>query len=167
MTWMFARFCNRTACSDSEAVSEPESPRSPDDPTLNDKAERISLNGMAEKQHMHVWSAHNSLVQPPPAANYQAVGVGVASVNKAFGLPIVNAAVHEWPTLFIALDQLTRSNELVSRPGHKLVATLDMDLYRRALKLEYIDIRLKKQVGAMPGCISHRTVCLPMFGQND
>ena len=47
MAWMVARFCNRTACSDSEAVCDPETPRSPNDPTFNDKAERISLNGLA------------------------------------------------------------------------------------------------------------------------
>ena len=47
---------------------------------------------------MHVWSAYNSLVQPPPAAASQAVGV--VGVNKAFGLPIVNAAVHEWPAFY-------------------------------------------------------------------
>ena len=34
MALMVARFCNRTACSDSEAVYDPKSPRSPDDPTL-------------------------------------------------------------------------------------------------------------------------------------
>ena len=123
---MVACFCNRTACSDRKAVCDPELPRSPDDPTLNDKAKGISLNGMAGKQHVHVWSAYNSLVQPPPAADFQAVGIGVVGVDKVFGLPIINAAAHKWTTLVIALDQLTRLNELVSGPGHKLVATLDM-----------------------------------------
>ena len=145
MAWIVACFCNRTACSDSKAMSDLESPRSPDDPTLNDKAKGTSLNGIAGKQHVHVWSAYNSLVQPPPAAASHAVGVVVVGVDKAFGLPIINAAAHEWTTLVKALDQLTRLNELVSGTGHKLVATLDMDLYKRALKLEYIDPQFKNK----------------------
>ena len=114
-------------------------------PTLNDKAKGTSLNGIAGKQHVHVWSAYNSLVQPPPAAASQAVVVGVVGVDKAFGLPIINAAAHEWTTLVQALDQLTRLNELVSGPGHKLIVILDMDLYKRALKLEYIDPQFKNR----------------------
>ena len=87
-------------------------------------------------------------MQPPPAAASQAVVVGVVGVDKAFGLPIINAAA-----------QLTRLNELVSGTGHKLVATLDMDLCKRALKLEYIDPQFKNKWVL---CLVHFTpYCVP------
>ena len=117
MAWMVAPFCNISACSDSK-----------------DKAEGISLNGMAGKQREHVWSAHNSLVQSPPAADSQAIWPSHHQCCSS-----------EWLTLVTALDQLTRLNELVSGPGHKFVATLDMDLYKRVLKLKYLDRQFKNK----------------------
>jgi hypothetical protein len=35
-------------------------------------------------------------------------------VDQAFGLPISNAPAHEWSTFIIALDQLSRVNEVVT-----------------------------------------------------
>ena len=43
-------------------------------------------------------------------------------MDQAFGLPIINAAAHEWTTMVTALDQLSRVNDLVTGPDSKLVA---------------------------------------------
>jgi hypothetical protein len=56
-------------------------------------------------------------------------------VDQAFGLPISNAPAHEWSTFIIALDQLSRVNEVVTVPESKLVASVDKDLYKKALEL--------------------------------
>ena len=79
-------------------------------------------------------------------------------MDKAFGLPIINAAAHEWPTLVTALDQLARVSELVTGPGSKLVATMDMDLYKRALKLEHLDHQYKNKWVLCPGAF-HTVLC--------
>jgi len=41
------------------------------------------------------------------------------------------------------LNQLTKLNELVSGPEAKLLVTLDMDLYKRALKVEHLEPQYK------------------------
>ena len=47
-------------------------------------------------------------------------------VDQAFGLPVINAAAHEWSTLVTALYQLSRVNDIVTGPDSKLVATMDV-----------------------------------------
>jgi len=61
--------------------------------------------------------------------------------DLAFSLPIINAPAHEWTTLVTSLDQLCKLNELVCGSDRKLTVTFDMDLYKRVLKLPYLDSR--------------------------
>ena len=122
-------------------------------------------------------------MQPPPAADSQAVAdnvfglpiinvFGLPIINvfdlpiiNVFDLPIINAAAHEWSTLVTALDQLTRLNELVSGPGHKLVATLDMDLRKRALKLEHLDPQFKNKWVLCPDAFHTLPCALQCLGR--
>ena len=55
-------------------------------------------------------------------------------------LPIINSVAREWPTIVTALDQLKKLNAIVTgNDDSRLVAKSDMDLYKRALKLQYMD----------------------------
>ena len=81
---------------------------------------------------MHLWSAYNALVHTPD--NEDSLPV----IDKTFSLPIINANATEWPTLVTALDQLTRLNSGVTGANSTLLVTLDMDLYKRVVKLEYL-----------------------------
>lgn len=72
-------------------------------------------------------------------------------VDNAFALPIINAHAHEWPTLVTALDQLTRLNTLTSGPDRKVVVALDMDLYKRVLKLEHLHPQYRNKWVLCPG----------------
>ena len=101
----------------------------------------VRKNGI---QTVPVWSAYNLLTHIP-------LPVDVPTV--AFGLSIINAAAHEWTTLVTAFDQLSRVNDLVTGPDSKLVATMDMDLYKRALKLEYLDPQYKNKWVLCPGAL--------------
>ena len=74
-----------------------------------------------------------------------------AVIDNAFGFPIINAPAHEWATLVTALNQLTKLNELVSGPEAKLLVTLDMDLYKRALKMEHLEPQYKGKWLLCPG----------------
>lgn len=80
-------------------------------------------------------------------------------IDKSFGLPIINAPAHEWVTLVSALNQLTRLSNLVSGVEDKLLVTLDMDLYKKALKLEYLDTRFKDKWILCSGAF-HTVRCL-------
>lgn len=104
-------------------------------------------------QMIPVWAAYNSLSNTPESTNHSSL-----IVDKAFTLPIINAPAHEWSTLVTTLDQLCRLNRLVSGNGRKLVVTFDMDLYKRVLKLEYLDSRFKDQFVVCPGAF-HTSLC--------
>ena len=82
----------------------------------------VRKNGI---QPVPVWYAYNSLTHTPLPADVPTV------VDQAFGLPIINAAAHKLNTLVTALEQLSRVNDLVTGPDSKLVATMDMYLYKR------------------------------------
>ena len=54
-------------------------------------------------------------------------------------LPIVNAPAHEWATLVTVLENMYKLNKITCPDDRSpVMLTLDMDLYKRALKLEYI-----------------------------
>ena len=141
--WMIARFLNRPHICELNS----ETPLGDEDISEEPTADRLD-----EKQPIPVWSAYNSVVQTPLNVDAPAVG------DQAFGLPIINAPAHEWSTLVTALDQLSRVNELVSGPETKLVASMDMDLYKRALKLEYLDPQYKNKWVLCPGAF-HTVLC--------
>ena len=91
----------------------PETPPTEYDEPMESTA--VRKNGT---QPVPVWSAYNSLTHTPLPADVPTVA---------------HAAAHEWTTLVTSLDQLSRMNDLVTGPDSKLVATMDMDLYKRAL----------------------------------
>jgi len=141
--WMVGRFSNRPR------IHKPGSQASTID---NDGREESPTGKQNDMQQLPVWSAYNSLTHEPLPTDDPIV------VDQAYGLPIINAPAHEWPTLVTALDQLSRLNELVSGPDSKLVATMDMDLYKRALKLEYLDPQYKNKWVLCPGAF-HTVLC--------
>ena len=67
-------------------------------------------------------------------------------------LPIINSPVHEWTTLVTVLERLYELNRVVcpENPG-KVLVTLDMDLYKRALKLEHLDEQYSGKWMLCPG----------------
>ena len=68
-------------------------------------------------------------------------------------------------TLVTALDQLSRVNDLVTGPDSNLVATMDMDMYRRALKLEYFDPQYKNKWVLCPGEFNTMLCALRCLGK--
>ena len=109
-------------------------------------------NQRIEKQHVHLWSAYNSLVHTPD--NQDALPL----IDKTFSLPIINAAATEWPTLVTAWDQLTRLNTVVTGANSTLVVTLYVDLYKRIVKLEYLHPEFKNKWVFSPGGF-HTVIC--------
>lgn len=142
--WMVARFFNRPG------VQELGSEVSPGD---NDEREdQPTTDRLNKRQFVPVWSAYNSLTHVPLATDAPAV------IDQAFGLPIIKAPAHEWSTLVTSLENLYRLNELVTGPDNKLVVTMDMDLYKRALKLPYLDPQYKDKWVLCPGGF-HTVLC--------
>ena len=63
-------------------------------------------------------------------------------LDKSYSLPIINAPAIEWRTLITALENMYKLNKLVcaDSPSHtKVLVTMDMDLYKKALKLEHLN----------------------------
>jgi hypothetical protein len=141
--WMVVRFFNRPSVHELGSETSPGNNNDPEEPTTD---------RMDEAQPVPLWSAYNSLTQVPLPTD------APTAVDKAFGLPIIKAPAHEWTTLVTSLDQLSRLNELVSGADSKLVATMDMDLYKRALKLEYLDPKYKNKWVLCPGAF-HTVLC--------
>ena len=101
---------------------------------------------------MHLWSAYNSLLHTPDDEDDLPV------IDKTFSLPIINAAATEWPTLVTALDQLTKLNAVVSGANRPIVVTLDMDLYKRVVKVKYLQPEFKNKWVFCPGAF-HTVIC--------
>ena len=77
--------------------------------------------------------------------------------DHVFTLPIINAPAHEWPTLKTTLDQLCKLNDLVYSDGGKLAVTFDVDIYKRALKLQHMQ-HIYKELVLFPGAF-HTSIC--------
>ena len=97
-----------------------------------------SIDTQVVEQRVPVWSAYNSLVNTPESGQESPI-----IIDKAYALPIINAPAHEWSTLVTTLNQLCMVNRIVSKNDEKLIVTFDMDLYKRVLKLEYLDSQYK------------------------
>ena len=57
-------------------------------------------------------------------------------LDKSQSLPIINAPADEWRTLITALENMYKLNKLVcadSTTNAKVLVTMDMDLYKKAL----------------------------------
>ena len=115
------------------------------------------VNSPAEiTQPVPMWSAYKSLTQHEDAPT---------DVVNVFGLQIINAQAHEWVTLVTAFNQLSRLNALVTVLEKMLIVTLDMDLYKRANKLEYYQSQYKDKLELCPGAF-HTVICiLRCFGR--
>lgn len=158
--WMLVRFFNREPFASSSNVSEASTesfPRSDEkarsvQSSQSEETEENLSDRLEGKQRIHLWSAYNSLVHLPTSAD------GEPLVDKAYALPIINAPAHDWSTLLTGLDQLTKLNSIVSGPDRKVVVTLDMDLYKRTLKIEYLDPKYKNKWILCPGAF-HTVVC--------
>ena len=139
-----ARFFNRPSIQEPGVV---------DTSAEDDNDSKITTTSIIEEvQPVPLWSAYNSLAQVPMPND------APTAVDIVFGLPIIKAPAHEWQTLVTSLDQLYRVNELVSEEDRKLVVTMDMDLYKRALKLEYLDSQYKNKYVLCPGAF-HTVLC--------
>ncbi len=101
---------------------------------------------------MHLWSAYNSLTHTPNNEE------DLPEIDNTFSMPIINANATEWPTLVTALDQLTKLNTIVSGSNRKLVVTLDMDLYKRVVKLEHLHPQFRDKWVFSPGAF-HTVIC--------
>jgi hypothetical protein len=77
-------------------------------PIDEDESDEQTAGCVDNKQSIPVRCAYNSSLQIPLDVYAH------TDVNQALGLPISNAPAHEWSTLIIALDQLSRVNEVVT-----------------------------------------------------
>ena len=112
-----------------------------------------SMDSQDVNQRVPVWSAYNCLVNTPESGQQSPI-----IVDKAYALPIISAPAHEWSTLATTLNQLSMVNRLVSKEDGKLIVTFDMDLYKRVLKLEYLDCQYKDKWVVCPGAF-HTSLC--------
>lgn len=83
----------------------------------------------ANTQQVPLWSAFNSLLS-----------VSTKKIDNIHALPLINAPPQDWDTLVTALVGLNKLNQMVvgdNRP-QPVCVWLDMDLYKRAFKLAYL-----------------------------
>ena len=113
---------------------------STDTGVLGDQLDSATGGHRDANQQLHVWRVYNSLI-------HQAIGNN-RQLDKSHSLPIINAPAHEWATLITVLENLHKLNQITCKhtPG-TLMVTFDMDLYKRALKLEYLDHVIEESFG--------------------
>ena len=83
----------------------------------------------ANTQQVPLWSAFNSLL-----------AVSIKKIDNIHALPLINAPPQDWNTLVTSLMGLNKLNQMVgcdNRP-QPVCVWLDMDLYKRAFKLAYL-----------------------------
>lgn len=130
-------------------------------PTSSSRSEEESTapplnSSIFGKQSVPNWSAYNSLCTIKKSE--------ALTKDKSFMLPIINSSPQEWSTLVTGLDQIWKLNEIVS-PGKRCIVTLDMDLYKRAVKLEYLSPSYRDKWIFSPGGF-HTAICaLRCIGQ--
>ena len=78
-----------------------------------------------------VWRAYNSL--------NTSRDLNKSISDKGHALPIINSSASDWKTLVTVLENLYDLNKIACPDSGKAKVTFDMDLYKRALKLEHID----------------------------
>ncbi len=98
------------------------------------------------------WSAYNPLICDSTNENEH-------HLDQSHALPVINAPAHEWRTLVTTLERLSQLNSFVcpQDPG-KVIVTMDMDLYKRAVKLEYLDEQYSGKWLLCPGAF-HMVLC--------
>ena len=102
------------------------------DPLPEEQPDDTDQTSPRSKQYIPVWSAYNSLLAKEQV------------VDNVHALPLINAPAHEWPTLVTSLLNLHNINVINTEPENKMPVCvwLDMDLYKRVLKLPYLDPQL-------------------------
>ena len=97
------------------------------------------------EQHIPTWRAFSSLL-----------GNKTNTVDQCSSLPIINAHAPNWQTLVTVLWNLYHVNNLVC--SHESLVSFDMDLYKRVIKLEYLDEQFKSKWFLVPGPF-HTSLC--------
>ena len=129
MTWLLARYLQRDESHNNPSTSSDQS------------------------QTIPVWLAYNS------AIGAAAVNRSPMSLDKPHTLPIINAPVHEWQTIVTAMDSVYRLNKLAFPDSHDpILMTNDVDLYKRALKLQFLDDEYNGKWWLVPGAF-HTSLC--------
>ncbi len=131
--WLLARSVHRQSC---EQVPATVSSQSVTDPQVR-------------TQHIPVWSAYNSIV-------CEATIDGSNAVDNVHTLPLINAPAHEWPSLTTSLEQLHNLNGTIC--SGPVLVWLDMDLYKRARKIPYLDPQFSEMTIESPGQF-HTVLC--------
>jgi hypothetical protein len=120
-------------------------------PHLDGSDHANSSDNVAYSEHTQgipVWKAYNSQVH-----------ISTDSLDKSSSLPIINAPAHEWQTLVTVLENLHKLNRIACPDdAGKIMVTFDMDLYKRALKLEYLNRQFKEKWWLLPGPF-HISLC--------
>ena len=88
------------------------------------------------KQNIPVWAAYNSLFTSTNTTKHE------LSLDAVHALPLINSPAHEWKTLVTSLMQLHKLNLLTRGPDSTwhVCVWLEMDLYKRVLKLTNPDV---------------------------
>ena len=126
--WLLGRYFKRkyvTTSSESRQTADR-------DPLPEEQPDDTDQTSPRSKQYIPVWSAYNSLLAKEQV------------VDNVHALPLINAPAHEWPTLVTSLLNLHNINVINTEPENKMPVCvwLDMDLYKRVLKLPYLDPQL-------------------------
>lgn len=83
----------------------------------------------SSNQQIPLWAAFKSLTSSPPKA-----------VDSIHALPLINAPPQDWQTLVTSLVGLHKLNQMVvgDNDAQPVCVWLDMDLYKRAFKLAFL-----------------------------
>ena len=87
----------------------------------------------------------NSSTTPPFSGYYSSIHEVPHCLTNIGALPIIPNPVHEWGTLYTALDIMKKINDDVVGTGVKTTISLDLALYEKILQLVYSDVNLKEK----------------------
>lgn len=162
MAWLLVRHANRQKLTtrrledDAPENSESENRQNHSEQALEGASEEVIDDSEdKQKQNIPLWAAYNSLVHEEDER-----------VDNVFPLPIMNSVAHEWSTLITGLENLSKLNKTVRGEDAPPVSVwMDMDLYKRALKLPFLDDSFKDKWIIHPGQF-HIVLCaLRCLGQ--
>ena len=117
---------------------------------LTTDSDQMQTKSESFRQVIPVWRAFNSQVTEQS---------GHRPIDNIHALPIVNNPAHEWSTLVTVLENVYQLNRITCPDNSgPVMVTLDMDLYKRALKLEYLGDQYKGKWWLLPGAF-HTSLC--------
>ena len=105
----------------------------------------------------------NSTEQIPTWRGFNSLTVcgneNVKEKDISNSLPIINAPPKDWSTLVTVLENIYKLNKIACPDNNeKVMVTFDMDLYKKAIKLEYIHSDYKNKWWLLPGPF-HTSLC--------